>query len=282
MQINNLLIGSDPEAMIIHQESGKMISAVGLIPGTKEEPVSIGNGCYIQADNVNVEWCLPPSDDPVDFTKNLKYCVDYTNKILPQGHRVLLKSSHIFDDDQLLTPEALEFGCDQDYCIYNVDTGSPNPKPAAANPNLRSCGGHIHFGSINLINQQDAIYFLKTHVEPILGIALVALDPDQRRKELYGKAGAFRYKPYGIEYRTPSNFWLTTPELIHFVFELIYTRMVGVRPEDLPYRVLFKDMGPEFAAPAFIQSVINENKVEQAMKIMSVLDIKLPVLTTNN
>lgn len=280
MQVNNLLIGSDPEAMIVHSESGKMISAVGLIPGTKEEPVSIGNGCFIQADNVNVEWCLPPSNNPKDFIKNLKYCVEHTNKILPQGHRVLFKSSHEFDDDQLLTKEALEFGCDQDFCAYNEDIHTPNPKPTSANPNLRSCGGHIHFGSVNLINPVDATFFLKRYVEPLLGVALVALDPDQRRKELYGKAGAFRLKPYGIEYRTPSNFWLTTPELIEFVFDLIYTRMIDVRAEDAPYRVLFKDMGPEFATSSYIQSVINENQVDAATKIMDVLGVKLPVLTT--
>lgn len=280
MKIDNLLIGSDPEAMIMEVATGKMISAVGLIPGTKDVPVSIGNGCYIQADNVNVEWCLPPTQDPKDFAKNLKYCIKYTNSILPQGLRVLLNSSHEFDVDQLQTPEALEFGCDQDFCIYNEDINEPNPKPTSTNPNLRSCGGHIHFGAVSLINPIASIRFLKTRIEPLLGVALVALDPDTRRKELYGKAGAFRLKPYGIEYRTPSNFWLSSEGLIDFVFELIYTRAINICEEDAPYRVLFKDAGPEFGAPEFIQSVINENKVEQALKIMDVLDVKLPVLTT--
>lgn len=279
MKIENLLIGSDPEAMIIEEASGKMISAVGLIPGTKDEPQPIGNGCYIQADNVNVEWCLPPTKNPKDFFTNLRYCVKYTNSILPQGLRVVFKSSHEFDADQLLTKESQEFGCDQDFCVYNTDFNTPNPKPASTSPNLRSCGGHIHFGSVNLINQQDAVYFIRNIIEPTLGVALVALDPDTRRKELYGKAGSFRFKPYGIEYRTPSNFWLSSKGLINFVFDLVYS-VCDLPVHQTPFRVLFKDMGPEFAATSYIQTIINENQVDKALKVLEVLDIKLPVLTT--
>ncbi|MCW8826503.1 MAG: hypothetical protein OQK78_08770, partial [Gammaproteobacteria bacterium] len=43
-----------------------------------------------------------------------------------------------------------------------------------------------------------------------LGVPSVLIDPDNDRRELYGKAGAYRNKPYGLEYRTLSNFWIHT------------------------------------------------------------------------
>ena len=38
------------------------------------------------------------------------------------------------------------------------------------------------------------------------------------RKQLYGKAGAYRPKPYGFEYRTLSNFWVFDKKLIEWVW----------------------------------------------------------------
>jgi hypothetical protein len=36
---------------------------------------------------------------------------------------------------------------------------------------------------------------------------------------MYGAAGAFRPKPYGVEYRVLSNAWLTTEDRMRFVFD---------------------------------------------------------------
>lgn len=41
-----------------------------------------------------------------------------------------------------------------------------------------------------------------------LGVPSVLMDEGEERKQLYGKAGAHRPKPYGVEYRTLSNFWI--------------------------------------------------------------------------
>ena len=38
------------------------------------------------------------------------------------------------------------------------------------------------------------------------------------RKKLYGKAGAYRPKPYGLEYRSLSNFWVFDDKLIRWVW----------------------------------------------------------------
>jgi len=47
----------------------------------------------------------------------------------------------------------------------------------------------------------------------------VLMDKGLLRKELYGKAGAFRDKSYGAEYRTLSNFWIFNNRLIEWVWD---------------------------------------------------------------
>ena len=44
------------------------------------------------------------------------------------------------------------------------------------------------------------------------------MDTDQKRRTLYGKAGAYREKSYGVEYRTLSSFWLKTDDFINWAY----------------------------------------------------------------
>jgi hypothetical protein len=72
-------------------------------------------------------------------------------------------------------------------------------------------GGHIHISEYNV----DLIRYMDLY----LGVPSILMDTDTRRRELYGKAGAYREKPWGLEYRVLSNFWYKTPELIGWVWD---------------------------------------------------------------
>ena len=98
-------------------------------------------------------------------------------------------------------------------CNYNAWTKKVNPRPCATNHKLRSAGGHVHVG-IKGINR----YQLIRAMDLFLGVPSLFMDKDTRRRELYGKAGAFRPKPYGAEYRTLSNFWIWDKRLIEWVY----------------------------------------------------------------
>jgi hypothetical protein len=46
------------------------------------------------------------------------------------------------------------------------------------------------------------------YMDLYLAVPSILMDDGIERKQLYGKKGAFRPKPYGTEYRVLSNFWI--------------------------------------------------------------------------
>ena len=208
-------IGCDPE-IFLKKRSGP-ISAHGLIKGTKKEPHPCAGGAY-QVDGMAVEFNTNPV--PVrDFNafnanivlvmKNLKEAV-----LASEPNATFSLTSVMDFDKEVLDAqpdEAKELGCDPDYNAY---TGEPNPRPDGEVP-FRTAAGHIHvgWGADIPVDHPDHLEiccdFVKT-LDATVGMFMTAIEDDPRRRELYGKAGAFRPKPYGVEYRTPSNVWLTT------------------------------------------------------------------------
>lgn len=215
MRIKNYLIGSDPEAFIINTE-GTIVSAIPLVPGDKQDPYPINNGCSVQHDNILAEWCVPPTSNPIKFSDSIDHCIEWTEDILPEGFKVKFISSFHIDPDQLLDPSAKEFGCDPDHNAWI--NGEKNEKPNC-DTNLRTAGGHIHIGYDN--SNEDLNMEIIRALDLFLAVPALFLDKDNLRRQLYGKAGAFRHKSYGVEYRSLSNFWVNDRELVSWVFDQI-------------------------------------------------------------
>jgi hypothetical protein len=76
--------------------------------------------------------------------------------------------------------------------------------------------GHIHVGYNNPSSKTN-LEIVKT-MDLFLGVPSIILDTDTERRKLYGKAGAFRNKAYGVEYRVLSGFWITNDSLMEFAF----------------------------------------------------------------
>ncbi len=206
--------GCDPELFLKHKATGEMVSSIGLIGGSKDFPMPIGHGCAVQEDNVAVEFNTPPCSTAAEFIESINYNKQYLkDRAASMGLELLIKPSAVFGDDQLANPAAQEFGCEPDYNAWKG--GSVNPRPHADNKNLRSAGGHIH---IALPDDVDILAVVKA-MDLFVGCLMLEFDHDEDRRLLYGKAGAFRKKDYGVEYRTLSNFWIFSDELLHWAYQ---------------------------------------------------------------
>jgi len=210
--IKNVTLGADPELFL--EVNGEIISAEGLIGGTKEEPRAISeDGHYIQEDNVMIEFNIPPSGSSLDFKNNINQVKDYLEALATiHGGKLNISASAELDPKHLQTEQALLFGCDPD---LNVHLKEFNIAPQAGG-NLRTCGGHIHIGYEN--PEQEVSEQIVYAMDFTLGLESINLDTDDRRREMYGNAGCFRFKEYGVEYRTLSNFWIQNDELIEWAY----------------------------------------------------------------
>ena len=211
--IRNVLRGADPELFLVNGK-GIPVTSIGQIGGTKDDPRSLGNGYALQEDNVTAEFNIPPAENAKQFQASIQYVLEFLRQELaPRDLHLSIVPTLDFTEEDLMHPQAMQLGCDPD---YNAWTGKENPRPKAPK-SLRSSGGHLHIGYDNP-SDETSISIVKAH-DLFCGVASVLYDPDTRRRQLYGKAGAHRIKGYGVECRTFSNFWISTPELITWMYE---------------------------------------------------------------
>lgn len=215
-----ILIGADPE-LFLQNEQGVFVSAHNMIPGDKKKPHPVKFGA-VQRDGTAAEFNIDPAHNVAEFSRNINTVMTQLRQMTP-GYNLSPTPSVFYEPKYFadsIPDSAKELGCEPD---YNGWTLSENPKPDAAT-NLRTGAGHIHIGWTENAYEFNARHFAKCaqmarQMDYYLGIWSLLWDPDPTRRQLYGKAGAFRPKPYGMEYRTMSNRWLSSRILIRWVYE---------------------------------------------------------------
>lgn len=245
-------IGADPE-IFFAEPSGKLRSVIGLLGGSKSRPFQWGgDGFAYLEDNVAAEFNIPPCTSVQEFSDAIFKSIQQLELKAEQLGMVLSTDiAKEFDDDQLRDPMAFVFGCEPD---FNAWTNRINPKPRGSSMALRSVGGHVHIGfdhskyDRNKVIQACDLY---------LGVPSVLMDGDTQRRELYGKAGAHRKKPYGAEYRTLSNFWIWKENHHNWVYHQVERALDSVE--------LGQDLSKD---AALIQHAINDSDVSAAGKLM--------------
>lgn len=249
--MNQFKIGCDPEMFLV-DSNNKFKSVIGLLGADKWHPRKLSEvGHAVLEDNVAVEFNIPPCSTFEDFKREIQFTMQEVKKLLPQDLMFNQDSAVSFPNEELQTEAAWVFGCEPD---FNAWLMAENPKPEAEDKNLRSCGGHIHIGSDIAIAKPVEVV---RACDLFLGVPSVVMDKGVLRRKLYGGAGAFRFKDYGVEYRTLSNFWIFKDSLIKWAYE-------GTQ------RALeFVDSGKEIpdAHADLIQDCINNNNNESYAKL---------------
>jgi len=220
-----ILIGADPELFLWSNRSGGYISAHDKLPGTKQEPHKVACGA-VQVDGTAAEFNIDPAATAQEFYVNCKTVIaelksmvpDYTLKTVPY---VKYNKSYF---DRIVPDYAKALGCDPDYNAWERTLNAPPD----ATGSLRTASGHVHIGWTDGADPFSEAHFatcvaLTKQMDYYLGIMSLEWDPDPTRRSLYGQAGAFRPKPYGVEYRVLSNSWLNRMSLTKKVFTLAKT-----------------------------------------------------------
>lgn len=210
--------GSDPELMLF--KNNKPCSAIGIIKGNIENRINI-KGHQFYYDNVLAECAIKPGSKKEEVIKNFKECFQILAG-LSKPCKLVAQASAEFADDQLTHPDARRVGCAKDFCAYEMKQ-KDGPLNEISQGNLRSCGGHIHLGADVLMSDGPEPILAVYMLDLFLGVPSLWLDKDKtspKRRSLYGQAGRYRVKSYGIEYRSLGNFWLKSPELVGLIYDL--------------------------------------------------------------
>lgn len=219
---SKLMVGADPEFFV--RKKNSFISGHIFQCGTKRNPMKTEHGS-IQVDGLALEANVIPAGSKEEFLKNVYDAFGDLKKFVTSvdADCELIPAACVFFGNEYiktLPPETSKLGCEPDYNAY---TGKTNPSPEEISP-YRTGSGHIHIGWTEGANPRNITHFRKCcdfakQLDYYLGLPSLKWDDDNKRRLLYGKAGAFRPKPYGMEYRVLSNKWMDTPELAGFVYD---------------------------------------------------------------
>lgn len=263
-----ILVGADPEVFVIDNNTGKVINAHGMVEGTKEFPFAVKDGA-VQVDGMALEFNINPAENMEEFQHNIESVRDTLHKMIGTDRYSLHAAPSVMfsQEDMDDAPKvSKELGCEPD---FNAWSGDVNPPPDHTS-NMRTGAGHVHVGWTDGQDAFDPGHFdasvmAAKQLDCALGVQSLLWDEDNTRRELYGKAGAFRSKPYGMEYRVLSNIWLGSKELVGHVYNVTVKSM-----EDLME-------GVQYFEEVDAEDIINKGDVGHAEAIIAMLHEKYGV-----
>lgn len=101
-------------------------------------------------------------------------------------------------------------------------------------------------------------------MDATVGLESIFLDDDIKRKELYGKAGCFRFRNYGIEYRSLSNFWIKSDESLKWAWNTTMKAIYLMNSDKIEE---VKELG------VYIVEAINTNNKILAQELLNKIEV---------
>lgn len=277
-----ILVGADPEFFI--SKNGEIVwPTPELFPGTKKEPHKVPGGA-VQIDGAAIEINIEPSETADQFNENIESVMNEVFKILPADYKAERVTSHKFKYDMYnaLPKEYKIIGCDPDYNVY---TGKEN-RPYSENTlgTLRFVGGHIHIGwtenqNIKDYSHLDACKDVVKQMDCFIKPLQIFISLTDQREEYYGISGNYRPKSYGVEYRTPSNWWIWNKKDRKLIFNQVQKGMKLLVEEDklvnrTEYSMYWPDVSAsrynyEFIYNTTLPRFLHKNKILSKEEIIS-------------
>lgn len=232
-QFFKIKFGADPEFFFTDKETGEVVGAEKVLDkeGTYMTRPSTGE-LYdypsIIIDGVQAEFNPEPSYCRETFSGHLYNCfVALQESMRHKGVDAVFVQNVKLTKKEMkrLSPEAQQFGCSPSENAHKEDN-TISIKDASTY-SYRSAGGHIHIGHENDRATVEAFKTPKDVIQLLdilVGNTCVLLDRDEGniiRRKVYGKAGEYRVPAHGLEYRTLSNFWLRSYQMMSFVLGMV-------------------------------------------------------------
>ena len=218
----NLLLGADPEFFV--KKDNVNVSAHELVPGTKSEPYRISGG-HVQVDGTAIEFNIDPAKSSFEFSYNIEGVLSQIRDMVPKEYSFDYKPSVRYSKSLMdsLPDKAKELGCEPDYSAYSIEP-QRNARPNTRNL-MRTGAGHIHIGWTEKMDPFDLSHYwdcrqVTLQMNNVVSPLSKLWDSDENRPSMYGNGPTLRPKPYGVEYRTPSNAWLNYPKLWGWFYDL--------------------------------------------------------------
>lgn len=225
-------LGTDPEVFL--KEGNEFVSAAGLFPGTKHEPFPIDGGA-IQVDGMALEFNINPASSAEEFSNNIERVLNQMKdmvKAVSKDLSINFTPFAEFNPDYFARVDfdAKILGCEPDFTFEGEIQTPPDHLMEAP---FRTAAGHVHIGFCDPVEDvledkhfNECIKLSKLFSTKKFFVAQTPLE--KKRIELYGRNGAFRPKPYGVELRSPSNIWVANPSSRMEMFNVVAAELNGV------------------------------------------------------
>jgi hypothetical protein len=219
MSENIALIGADPEAFVCttkRDRNGRVNynpqPIYGLLGGSKDAPNpmnGLDQGYAYLEDNAAVEFNIPPQTSSRNFVGAISLAKRWIEDNKLSGLGLTWHSSNQIElaPKYKADPRGQVVGCSKDWDAYGMTHGGTEREAFSADTlgDWRYSGGHFHVS----YNHKVIPHYVAARVLDLyVTLPFLSYDKQGGRRKVYGKAGLYRPKEYGIEYRTPSNWWL--------------------------------------------------------------------------
>lgn len=215
-------VGSDAEGFFVNKE-GRAVPVVGLLGGTKGTPIECDGGGYLED---CVAWEINPEPVPLSegadkFADNIIKCLDTVkSKALALDLSVDIKPAHLFKKVDLRSPQASVSGCSTSYCAWDLKVHDPIDLGLTS---YRFASGDLHVSWPDIDDDKDPFFRINMvrMLDIFIGMSEIVNTEPTERSKFYGIPGVHRPTPYGVEYKTPSNFWLRDRDTMKWAYNTV-------------------------------------------------------------